>query len=444
MDMHLDNGTLVDAGHLGSVRVEALLGEGGFGAVYEVSTSRGERLALKWFKPEASVPTQWESVARLLESPPPDRRFLWPLAMVGNVDDAAFGYVMPLRGSEYLTLARVANRVGPDGTPLTVTVPVLLETGRQLAEAFLRLHTQGLCYRDVSLANIFVDPGNGDVLVCDLDNVEVDDGRVGRVLGTGRFMAPEIVRRQASPSIWTDRYSLSVVLFVMLFGDHPLEGALTELGPRDDVFQLEHFGNEPLFCMHPDDARNRPVSGPVATYWDSVYPTGLKELFVQAFVAGLDDPRKRVVEGQWIRGMSRLRDVLGVCQHCHHDVFHDRQQPERPCWSCGQPLGDPLVLVHPAGHRSVIGPALRVFSGLAVQPSGSLAAGDPPLVAAGVPHPTDPTRIGLSNRSQDAWRAAYPSGEEVDVHPGSACQVVEGMRITGSGFDLEVRKGLVP
>ncbi len=272
--MHLDNGTLVDAGHLGSVRVEAFLGEGGFGAVYEVSTSRGERLALKWFKPEASVPTQWESVARLLESPPPDRRFLWPLAMVGRVDDEAFGYVMPLRGSEYLTLARVANRVGPDGTPLTVTVPVLLETGRQLAEAFLRLHTQGLCYRDVSLANIFVDPGDGDVLVCDLDNVEVDDGRVGRVLGTGRFMAPEIVRRQASPSIWTDRYSLSVVLFVMLFGDHPLEGALTELGPRDDVFQLEHFGNEPLFCMHPDDARNRPVSGPVAAYWDSVYPPG--------------------------------------------------------------------------------------------------------------------------------------------------------------------------
>jgi serine/threonine protein kinase len=45
------------------------------------------------------------------------------------------------------------------------------------------------------------------------------------VLGTPRFMAPEVVRREAAPSDQTDRYSLAVLLFYLLMGGHPLDGA---------------------------------------------------------------------------------------------------------------------------------------------------------------------------------------------------------------------------
>ena len=59
-----------------------------------------------------------------------------------------------------------------------------------LADCFLQLHAQGLCYRDISLGNVFFDPRTGRPLVCDNDNVGVDGRDQARVLGTSRFMAP--------------------------------------------------------------------------------------------------------------------------------------------------------------------------------------------------------------------------------------------------------------
>jgi serine/threonine protein kinase len=44
------------------------------------------------------------------------------------------------------------------------------------------------------------------------------------IRGTDRFMAPEIVRGEALPSVKTDPYSLSVLLFYLLMVHHPLAG----------------------------------------------------------------------------------------------------------------------------------------------------------------------------------------------------------------------------
>ena len=50
-----------------------------------------------------------------------------------------------------------------------------------------------------SFGNAFFDPDNGDVLIADNDNVSVDGAGVLGVLGTPRFMAPEVVRGEAVP-----------------------------------------------------------------------------------------------------------------------------------------------------------------------------------------------------------------------------------------------------
>ena len=71
---------------------------------------------------------------------------------------------------------------------------------------------------------------------------------------------------------------------------------------------MTHFGTEPVFCMHPDDESNRP-GDIVQQYWD-IYPQFLRDLFVQAFVDGIDTPGARVTEGQWIKAMDRLRDGM--------------------------------------------------------------------------------------------------------------------------------------
>ena len=92
-----------------------------------------------------------------------------------------------------------------------------LTAAAELASAFHELHAKGLAYCDISWGNVFLDPKSGEVLVCDNDNVDVDGAATATVLGTPRFMAPEIVRGEVGPSVRTDRFSLAVLLFQMLF-----------------------------------------------------------------------------------------------------------------------------------------------------------------------------------------------------------------------------------
>jgi DNA-binding helix-hairpin-helix protein with protein kinase domain len=414
----------------GVVRVTRLLGEGGQGWVWLVGTAAGDELALKWFKHASASPSQWAALQYMLERGSPDARFLWPQEVVGDPHRSAFGYLMPLRPARFLSLTHLATGRGADGEPLDVSFVAVVDLCTHLAKAFLQLHAEGLCYRDISLGNVFFDPRTGDVLVCDVDNVAVDDG-TSRVLGTGRFMAPEIVRdRQGRtlPSTATDRHSLAVLLFIALFVEHPLEGARTSAGIVDDQHLRTHFGDGPLFNLNPHDDRNRPVSPHVVRYWE-LYPTQLRRLFVDAFTHGLDDPRARVTEGQWIRAFGRLRNVMGTCPGCAATVFYDAENPSATCWSCAQPLGVPLVVRH-GKRRAVVGPHLRLTD------PGDGAA----VLGRGVRHPTDPKRFGLHNLTGQPWTATYPDDTTETVLPGQAVEVVEGLTVTAAGFSFGVAR----
>ncbi len=107
---------------------------------------------------------------------------------------------------------------------VNTTFRALATAGFYLADGYFQLHVGGMCYRDISFGNVFLEPGNGEVLICDNDNVAVDGDTNSGVLGTLRFMAPEIVRGQALSDRKTDLFSLSVLLFYMFMFHHPLEG----------------------------------------------------------------------------------------------------------------------------------------------------------------------------------------------------------------------------
>jgi len=197
----------------------------------------------------------------------------------------------------------------------------------ELADSFLRLHSQGLCYRDISFGNVFFAPGTGVPLICDNDNVGVDGLGPHSVLGTRRFMAPEIVRREAVPSIATDLYSLAVLLFYVLMMGHPLVGRRELDHPCwDDEVESELFGRSPLFVFDPDDRSNEPLPdlhAGVIRNWQ-LYPPPIRDLFVQAFTAGIRDPLGgRVRESVWRSALARLRDTIVRCGTCGKENFTD-------------------------------------------------------------------------------------------------------------------------
>ncbi len=418
----LPRGTqLVLPRHGGTWRVGDLLGEGGQGAVFELESEERSiltTLALKWYRAEAAHPAQHAALTRLAQLPAPSDAFLWPIEVLEG-PDGGFGYVMPIRPDGFLPIADLLT--GRADASFTTVVKLCMG----LADCFLKLHAQGLCYRDISLGNVFFDPGTGQPLVCDNDNVGIDGRDQARVLGTSRFMAPEVVCGTAQPSTETDLFSLSVLIFYLLMFHHPLQGRRELDFPcfdRDAERQL--FGTDPLFVFDPVDSSNAPdptIHGAVLQYWP-MYPSFIRADFTRAFTAGLRDPAKRVREGVWRSHLARLLDGIVVCA-CGRENLTDDGVPLAPCWACHRDITPPVRL-NLGGRVLVLNAGTTVTRHhLRRDYAYDQAVGE--VVA----HPSRPNLWGLRNVGSAPWRATGPDGAEQEVPHGRTVGLVLGTSI---------------
>jgi eukaryotic-like serine/threonine-protein kinase len=412
--------------------VDEFIGAGGQGEVYRLRVDGGatsDDLALKWYFPEWATRQQWDDLSALIEVGPPSARFLWPIDLAMCSGRPGFGYVMPLRPARFHSCVEImCGR-------LEISFSSLLRVCLRVADGFLSLHARGLCYRDISFGNIFIDPTSGDVLIADNDNVAVDGRGAEGVHGTERFMAPEIVRGEALPSTATDLYSLSVLLFYLLMVSHPLEGLRMA---RADVFgreeALELYGRHPVFVFDPHDTSNGPDPERhwhAAIYW-SLYPRMIRELFVRAFTDGLSDPMGgRVREGEWRDCLARLLDLLVPCR-CGASTFLEPDgRVAAPCWSCGSPTPTreplPRLVLDPELDRHVV--VLNLGRRLFAHHLRTRRYDYREVAAEVVRHPTKGDVTGLRNLSAEAWTARANGGGDVIVPPGRSITIAPGTTI---------------
>ena len=403
--------------------VLGLLGEGAQGAVYLATVCGGQGtggrdIALKWYLPHAATDEQWQALTMLVGRGSPGDRFLWPLDLARAHGVPAFGYAMSLRPVGYAGLSDLmAGRVD-------VGFRVVTTLGLELADSFLELHNDGLCYRDISFGNTFFDPATGAALICDNDNVGIDGQGPGSVRGTPYFMAPEVVRGDAAPSARTDLFSLAVLLFYLFTVHHPLEGTRAlDYDCWDPAALSDLFGARPVFVFDPDDDSNRPVPGlhdNVLASWP-VLPSFLRALFVRAFTEGVRDPvNGRVRESEWRSAMANARDGLMYCQGCGSENFFDGDP--RTCWSCGRVVETPPRLRF-GRHVVVLNHDTRLY---AHHLERNYDFETP--VAEVDRHPSEPDHWGLRNLSSDTWSVSSPEGER-SVRPGRAVTLRAGLHI---------------
>jgi DNA-binding helix-hairpin-helix protein with protein kinase domain len=411
--------------HNVACEVEHELGSGGQGEVYQVATTvNGERRrhALKWYNPTWATRTQWDSLQALIRLEPPSHRFLWP-EDVALSDVGGFGYLMPLRGPEFKGMVELMRgTITPSFRALTTAV-------FQLADGFHQLHAAGLCYRDISFGNVFLDEASGDVLICDNDNVGIDGEAAVGVLGTTGFMAPEVVRGETLPSTSTDLYSLSVLLFLLFMVSHPLTGRRETSGRlTDPEADRRMYGDEPLFIWDPDDDSNRPdpeAHRNAIIYW-GLYPAAVRRLFTQAFTRGLRDPQNgRVRETEWRDLALALRDVIHYCPGCGNESFWDRENPAGTrCWSCGRTITPPPRLVV---RRDVV--LLNHDTRLYGHHIGAERREFGAVLAEVARHPSMPDVTGLRNLSGRHWQVRTGSGSSFAVEPGRSATLATGTEI---------------
>jgi serine/threonine protein kinase len=424
--------TLTKSGR--SATVGRFIGEGGQGAVFEVTPDDGSGpLALKWYFDHTASANQRAGIQLLVDRGAPDENFLWPLELVEAEGSAAFGYVMPLRPSGFVGLTDLLTGKVDSGFRSICTMCM------KLTSSFLALHNQGLCYRDISFGNLFFDPATGTPLICDNDNVGVERDSTSTVLGTRRFMAPEIVRGEAQPSTNTDLYSLAVLMFYVLMVGHPLLGR-RELDFRcwDENAERQMFGENPLFVFHPHDRSNAPTSehhSAVLQYWP-LYPSFLQRLFVQAFTDGLPiDGHGRVRESVWRAAMANLVYSIQRCPWCRSECFWDAARPEQRCWSCSRTLGEPLRLEF-GRSRVVLNDDSQIPQHLLRHDYDFEHS-----IAEVVTDPARPNAWGLRNLGESGWTVTLPNGSAHQVEPGRAIGLVPDATVDIGGVTATIRHG---
>lgn len=273
----LEQGTVIKLLNGKTCTVDSELGRGGQGIVYLVDYCGGD-FALKWYTRDYSD-SFYNNLKSNADSGAPSNAFLWPLA-VTEKQKGSFGYIMRLRPRGYrefgdFMLAKVQFS----------SMAANINAAIKICDAFQKLHIRGLSYQDMNDGNFFINPRNGDVLICDNDNVAPDKTNLG-IIGKAGYLAPEIVDQKTMPNRYSDYFSMAVILFILFYFNRPFEGQkIAGCGCMTEDMEKDFFGHKAVFIMDPLDNSNRPVPGlhtNVIRRW-GLFPNSMEKLFIQAF-----------------------------------------------------------------------------------------------------------------------------------------------------------------
>jgi eukaryotic-like serine/threonine-protein kinase len=216
-------GALVD----GKYRILRLIGEGGWGVVYEAENVRTlKHVALKLLRPRpeltADIRTRFEREAQAAGRIGSDH--IVEVFDLGTLDDGTHYMVMELLQGQDL-----ASRLQQGPVDSLVAVKLVV----QLLEGLAAAHEAGIFHRDLKPENVFLVPTrSGDEFVKILDfgiskfnAPDLTSATItGAVLGSPVYMAPEQARGLKHVDPRTDLYSVGAVLYEMLTGRVPFTG----------------------------------------------------------------------------------------------------------------------------------------------------------------------------------------------------------------------------
>lgn len=406
------------------LKILKLLGEGGQGSVYLIEYN-GSQKALKWYKKTgltSNPGTFYESIKRkAIAGSPMDGTdhdiFLWPLDITEWEDDT-FGYIMELRPAGYYDLTEfMLTHVRFS------SYRAVIDASLAIVNAFRILHNKGYAYQDLNDGNFFINPTNGDVRICDNDNVDAEGAESG-VLGKPRYMAPEIVLGEKKPDSYSDRFSMSVILYILFCLNHPLEGKRYLVPGLSPELQKKLYGSEALFMWDPDDNSNAPhpkIHRNSRIVWGCL-PQYMKDIFLSAFSQkALKKPSARPREIDWLKVLTRFRSDIVVCS-CGNEVFTKDGRPAT-CEVCKKPV----AVQYRLDLRDYSIPALRGSRIYRCQLGvcDDTEALNP--VAQIIEKKDQPGLLGIRNKSSKKWDATTPSGKSRFVSPDEIIPMKEGI-----------------
>lgn len=409
----------------GEAKVLAEFGSGGQGSVYKVSY-KGQEYALKWYHKDVFKGKEkafYSNLENNIRNGAPTKDFLWPLDIT-DVHGGVFGYIMNVRPAGYYELTEFFVGSRKQKQIRFKSFNAIADAAINIIQAFRALHNSGYSYQDINNGNFFINPDNGKVLICDNDNVSPFGVNLG-ILGKQRYMAPEVVTG-GNPDKQSDRFSLAVILFRLLFINHPLEGRYSTPPCMTKELERRYYGTAPIFVYDPTNDRNRPVPGTdnnLKMFWP-VYPAYIRDLFIRAFSNEVMLKQKpRVIEKEWLDAFFRFKASIVKCPKCGLETFVVKQG-ENSCIECKRKFIVPNAIQFNTVTIPLY-PGVKLMLWHADSSQNDIKTELGQVIA----NPKDKNLFGIKNLSTLSWKVNLPNGSQKPLAPGSVVPVTKGFVI---------------
>lgn len=407
--------------------VVAKFGEGGQGEVYKIEY-KGETSVLKWYRKRPSQDFI-NNLKRNAASPSPFSCFLWPKAVTDT--GLGVGYVMDFAGQGSKEFSKFLINAAR-----WQTEEALISAAINLCIAYQKLHLRGLAYFDLNDGNFFFNPNDGKVYIGDNDNVSAASFNVSNIGGKQGYMAPEIYLGN-SPNRYSDYFSLAIILFRMIFVDHPLHGKYMEKAACLTPGMIKYiYGENPVFIFDPSDKSNaasNEFSPNALKRWGTV-PGFVRDAFIKAFSKeSVKNPQKRMIESEWIKILLKWRAALCKCPVCNKLTYIETQD-KGVCKECHKSYSAFWMQIGK-------GESIPLVSGQIVYTAQLGLDSKLDKVAEIVSSMIDKKKLGIRNVSSFDWMVTYEGLHKV-IKPGESFRLCDDMSIRFSNM-AEARIKLV-
>ncbi len=213
-------------------RIDSVLGEGGMGVVLGARDQKtGVRCAIKILR-GGEVATDRERMLREARA----------LMLISSPHVVRIFDVNEVDGEPYLVLERLEGETLSELAPLGKRMPLdrVAHIAMQICDALSEAHRAGIIHRDIKLSNVFLahEPeGRRVVKLLDFGISKLEDTpdwtaftltAANGPLGSPQFISPEQLMAPRAVDARTDLWSVGVVMFRLLTGRFPFEGADAE------------------------------------------------------------------------------------------------------------------------------------------------------------------------------------------------------------------------
>ncbi|MEM9136821.1 MAG: hypothetical protein AAGB01_05685 [Cyanobacteria bacterium P01_F01_bin.42] len=245
--------------------------------------------------------------------------FAWPQDVLKEASGRNVGFVMP-KVSDSVPLSTIYNpRLRSRKAP-RFNWQYLHTTALNFALAVEALHRERYVIGDIKPQNILVNK-NALVSIIDTDSFQVRDPYSQNVfrclVGSEGFTPAELLGKELAEITQTelhDRFRLGVIVYLLLFGDHPFKGKWMARGDSPLPTELIRYGYWPYA------QRSLIKPGPSTIPLTITHPR-IQARFQECFTAGHAAPNQRPSAAEWVNSLRVAIADITPCQREHNHLY---------------------------------------------------------------------------------------------------------------------------